>query len=434
MQEIPTKVLETLKMLAGNEEYENLLSFAAGQLPLYPQSSELFFYQAEALRNLERLDEALQSYQDAILMDPNNALARSGYALAHYEKGNVVEALTAADSAILLEPEFPDPYLTAADILENIGFPEQAVFPYERAYKMIPDNYALGRHTANLFALSEEVNDCLDLLFSMLERFPNSQRLHLQTGISMLYLLSAGAKRKDLEEYVRIWQGNFPKNRIAHQIGDAVRFNDIHFDVFTPDNLMEYFDEEEQDLTDENTVVPLVIEKLEELYPSNSGISVLELGCKDGAYGKIFRQYANLGQLVAVDISRKMLDRAYDKRIYDKVYNADFISYLSQNNNEQYDLVFSSGALSYNKNLNQSFELIHQVLKNDGKFVFIIRHNEINNDDSVTLPSFECLYNKNYISSALKRAGFDIKSIEDISEKIEWNQENRLFLYTAVKK
>ncbi len=85
-------------------------------LELSPQQPEGLALQADALQDLERFDEALESYDAAIALGYDSTAARVNRAVLHYNNGSYPLALADLDHVIARETDNADHYENRAAI------------------------------------------------------------------------------------------------------------------------------------------------------------------------------------------------------------------------------------------------------------------------------------------------------------------------------
>ena len=112
---------------------------------------------------------------------------------------------------------------------------------------------------------------------------------------------------------------------------------------------------------------------LRNMLPVVSGRRVLDLGC---GYGWFCRWAASEGarQVVGIDISSRMLDRARSETSSDRIdYRQSDLDQVHLDD-ERYDLVYSSLALHYLDDLDRLFGVVSACLGDRGAFVFSVEH------------------------------------------------------------
>ncbi|HHU24179.1 MAG: class I SAM-dependent methyltransferase [Bacilli bacterium] len=109
------------------------------------------------------------------------------------------------------------------------------------------------------------------------------------------------------------------------------------------------------------------------LFPNLEGKTVLDLGCGQGDH---CFQFVSLGakKVVGIDISEKMIKlartiNAHEKITYQKIAMEDIKSL-----NEQFDIIASSLAFHYVKDLSLLLIDLHQLLKENGFLLFSQEH------------------------------------------------------------
>lgn len=95
---------------------------------------------------------------------------------------------------------------------------------------------------------------------------------------------------------------------------------------------------------------------------------VLDLGCGTGLCGVYFRDLAL--ELVGVDLSSKMIEKAQDLGAYESLQTSDMLQYLSQPTLEPFDIIIAGDVLVYTGDLTALFERIKAALKTEGRFAF----------------------------------------------------------------
>lgn len=106
---------------------------------------------------------------------------------------------------------------------------------------------------------------------------------------------------------------------------------------------------------------------------------ILDIGCGTGLTGQAFKPFAR--SLVGVDLSRKMLDVAAEKHIYDQLFEEDIITFLNDKY-DCYDLILAGDVMVYYGDLTQLFASVNKALHAQGFFLF---NTEINSDEDYTL-------------------------------------------------
>ncbi|MBS3123756.1 class I SAM-dependent methyltransferase [Candidatus Woesearchaeota archaeon] len=115
--------------------------------------------------------------------------------------------------------------------------------------------------------------------------------------------------------------------------------------------------------------IPAMIEALGEVKDKK----ILDLGC---GFGEQLEILAKKGakELIGIDNSQKMIDLGKEKKISHCQLLVGDLNKKLKFNNEHFDIVFSSLAVHYIKNLKQLYSEAYRVLKKEGIFIFTTGH------------------------------------------------------------
>jgi lipoprotein NlpI len=91
-----------------------------------------------AYRNKGDNDRAIQDYDQAIGLDPNNAYPYNGRGIAYQRKGDNDRAMQDFDEAIRLDPDFAAPYNNRGVVYRMKGDTDRAIQDYDQAMRLDP--------------------------------------------------------------------------------------------------------------------------------------------------------------------------------------------------------------------------------------------------------------------------------------------------------
>lgn len=121
--------------------FEDALSYMDLLLKINPGSSSAYLVKGRILGEMGRENEALEAFQQALELNPNNRHAR-GIVARHHMKRNLPKALEVAQEAIDLQPDDAGNHGLKAEILWKMGRREEAEAALEEAMKRDPYNAA----------------------------------------------------------------------------------------------------------------------------------------------------------------------------------------------------------------------------------------------------------------------------------------------------
>lgn len=97
---------------------------------------------------------------------------------------------------------------------------------------------------------------------------------------------------------------------------------------------------------------------------------VLDLGCGTGLVGLAIAPYAN--QIVGVDLSPKMLEKARERALYARLAHADLLAMMQGESASSYDVVIAADVFVYVGKLEEIFAEAKRLLRLGGLFVFSV--------------------------------------------------------------
>ncbi|MEW6280548.1 MAG: tetratricopeptide repeat protein [Candidatus Eremiobacterota bacterium] len=193
----PPDVLAGAIELKNRGENPAALEILERVLAAEPARADAWFHKADALDNLERLDEALEAYDKALQLNPGHvrALCDKGHVLN--KLGRRAEAMAAWQAALLADPDNPFGLFNLGSALFQTGHLAEAVERLTRFLHLQPRMPAQEQLARDLLA-SVENPEALDALASRfpptialeicgygLSRWPDHPDLTLRQGTSL---------------------------------------------------------------------------------------------------------------------------------------------------------------------------------------------------------------------------------------------------------
>ncbi|HWX89747.1 MAG TPA: methyltransferase domain-containing protein, partial [Rhizomicrobium sp.] len=160
----------------------------------------------------------------------------------------------------------------------------------------------------------------------------------------------------------------------------------------------------------------LVAEGLQK-YAGTADLDILDIGCGTGLVGAQVRPLA--ARLDGVDISLAMLEKARDKKIYDRLDQADLVSFMSENS-DSYDAILGAAALIHFGDLRAVFRAAALCLRDQGLFVFTLFSHERDQADfavasSEKLAQSGCYtHSADYVERLGPESGFSVEMLKNV--------------------
>lgn len=281
--------------------------------------------------------DALAVARDFTARFPKHVLGWKVLGATLKKLGHVQESLEPMQKAVVLSPNDYEAFNNLGVTLKDLGRVDNAIGCYRQALALKPD-YA-DAHGNLGAALREQgkLNEALASYRKKLQLMPDDQ----ETAHHVAALSGAQTQRAP-ERYV--------------------------VDVFN--NYAETFDEHLQ-----GTLLYNVPGELTELItrhspPPASKWRVLDLGCGTGLAGQAIAPFAR--QLVGVDLAPKMLEKAADRGIYERLVCSDLMTMMSAEAPGSYDVVTAADVFVYLGELSNIMREARRLLAPRGLVAFSV--------------------------------------------------------------
>ena len=155
------------------------------------------------------------------------------------------------------------------------------------------------------------------------------------------------------------------------------------------------------------------------------GMNVLDLGCGTGLGAQLYRPFAK--RLTGVDVSSKMLAKAEEKKIYDRLEIFDILQ--DWDFPQKFHLIYSSDVFVYFGNLDTIIRSASSCLVSGGIIAFSVERLEDNCTGYRLFPSGRYAHSKAYIRDCLKLHGLQLaEETESDIRKQSGNQVKGLLI------
>ena len=158
----------------------------------------------------------------------------------------------------------------------------------------------------------------------------------------------------------------------------------------------------------------LVTEGLQQ-HTGTTKLDILDIGCGTGLVGAQVRPLAS--RLDGVDLSSAMLEKARDKKIYDRLDQADLLTFMS-GHKASYDAVLGAATLIHFGDLQAVFQAAALCLRNRGLFVFTLFSGDAEVDFAVAasdkLAQSGCYtHSGGYVTRMAPESGFSLEMLKN---------------------
>ena len=141
--------------------------------------------QGDVLYNQQRYEEALEAYEQAIRLDPNNAKAYTGKGNVLYNLERYDEALEAYDQAIRLDPNDASAYIGKGGLLDDIQLYGDALEAYERAIRLDSNNARACIGKGDVLDSLQRYDEALAAYDEAIRLDPNNATVYINKGVAL---------------------------------------------------------------------------------------------------------------------------------------------------------------------------------------------------------------------------------------------------------
>jgi len=339
-------------------------------LQAVPQRASTLINLAATQLQLSRPGDALTTAEAALEIEPHGTEAMLHRATALMQLGRLDEALAEADRLLARDDGLAAAWLRRAQTLERLGRAADALASYQRVLNIEPASAEAwgGRGTLlrELHRLDEAAH-----------AFAEALRLGADPDLYGYYLASVNGQRVPATAPGAYVEGLF--DDYADEFDDHL-VGKLRYSAHTR-----------------------LIEGLDAL-ARGPFESALDLGCGTGLCGVVVRPGTRY--LTGVDLSARMLDKARERGVYDKLVHADVVEHL-QTTDARHDLILSTDVFIYIGDLEPLFAAARQRMER-GVFCFSVEVLEEGGEaDFSLLPSLRYAHSERYLRRLAAAHGFD---------------------------
>lgn len=304
-------------------------------MDLKPSFAEAWQVRGEIQGHRQKYAEAVAAFTRAAELAPGNARPHHGAGVVLALQGDFAAASAAMGRALKLDPDYPEANCGTGAILLRVGRTVEAIGFYEKALLVNP-GYLEAR--ADLALAYEKAG-------------------RLKDAAAQYEVLADATSDAEFFRFQRASLGQAeappaaPSTLVARIFDRYARSFDEHLTKYLGYRAPQ-----------------LIFQAVARAAPSD-GLHILDLGCGTGLCGQLFKPLAT--QLVGVDLSPAMVEKARERGIYDKLIVADLLGAATALK-QRFDLVTASDVFCYIGDLAPVFQMIAAMLRPAGIFAFTV--------------------------------------------------------------
>ncbi len=365
----------------------------------------------------EEWEQAIGSYRRALALRPQYADALNNLGIALFQSRQVEEAVRCFRDALAVRPDFVLALNNLGNALLHQGKLEEAGDCYRQVLRLQPDNAQAHNHLGVVYSAQEKWDEALSCWERSLAYNPNDSRTLRNRGKAFM---AQGKDADALRSYQQALALN-PNDSEVQFLVEALRgtspLTRVPADYVTS-QFDSYADSFDQDLVERLRYRgPELLRSALGAPPSEPALDVLDLGCGTGLCGLQFRDWART--LIGIDLSPKMLERARERGVYDKLILSDLLTPVQAAKNT-FDLVLAGDVFVYLGDLGPLFSAVRRALRSGGRFAFTV---ELLEEGEFRLrPTFRFAHSRAYLRELAAKHGLQEVGMNSETIRTEFGQ------------
>ncbi|HUK81666.1 MAG TPA: tetratricopeptide repeat protein [Verrucomicrobiae bacterium] len=179
-------------------------------LQLNPDYAEAHYNLGNALLQLGKTKEAMAHYQQALRLKPDDAEARNNLGLALFRVGQIQGAIEQYEAALRIKPDFAEAHDNLGLALFQAGQIEAAISQYEQAVRINPDYAEAHFNLGHALLRRGNAREAIGHLVRWLQTNPEDAKAHGELGLALMQTDKTAEAIGHLEQAMRL-KPDFPE-------------------------------------------------------------------------------------------------------------------------------------------------------------------------------------------------------------------------------
>lgn len=418
------------------------------------------------LHQAQELDDAEDLYRTILEQFPAFPEALHFLGLLRHQKGDDEQAIALIEQAIVHEPAYSDAHNNLGNIFNRMGLLEKAAESYSKALELNPNNAAAFNNFGVVLNQLSRLDEAVGAFINAITLMPNNGEFYRNLGNAykkkgeftksidayrkvlglkpykadnyenLCMVLNLQGRVEDAMVIVKQWLEFDPDNPLALH-----RLYSYTGELALPRAADDYIEQTFDGFADSFDMVLkrldykapfLVADAVKEIAAQSSkALDILDAGCGTGLCGPLIKTCAQ--NLVGVDLSAKMLERAEMRNCYDALFQAELTAFIA-GYAAGFDVIVSADTLVYFGDLEPVCQVVALALREDGFFVFTLERAK----ESVMAgykihPHGRFSHAEAYIKDVIKSAKLSLVKLEEVRLRYEAGVPVDGFLVVASK-
>ena len=356
-----------------------------------------------------RLNEAEVGYRRILRSQPRDPDALNFLGMLCVQRGEAGAGIDFLRRSVASAPANPHAWLNLGNALMAGGAIDEARSAFQAACERAPQMSEAWFNLGVCHRRLKNPTEALSCFRSAVEHGPG----YAAAYEAMATLLYRAGRNAEAAEAYREWLKYEPDNSIARHMlaatsgeGVPARAGDEYVaEMF--DKFAETFDENLQEL---GYKAPELVAGVLGARVEKEKLDILDAGCGTGLCGPLLRRCAR--QLIGVDLSAGMIDKARPRGVYDELVVQELVGFMASRPGA-FDAIVSADTLVYFGPLGEALAAAHASLRDRGVLVFTVER--LDGDAPYRLePHGRYAHSAAYVREAMSTAGFqDLKLTEE---------------------
>lgn len=324
-----------------------------------------------ARKEQRRFNEAIRHYRNALLIKPDYVEAQNNLEYALKEQSKSEAIAECCHHVPLIKMEDVEAYYDLGIAFHAQGELDAAVKYYRHALALKPDFAEAHNGIGNILRGLGRLDDALACYQQAIQVKPDFAVAYYNMGNT---LRSIGRLDEALVCYQQLAklkpEDGETQHHIASLTGNNTERAPIQYVESLFDDYADEFDTQLQQVLKYQTPEKVVALVTQHSIPPAEKWNILDLGCGTGLVGSAIAQFAR--QLVGVDLSAKMLEKARARNLYQRLERLDLLTMMRGETDSSYDVIIASDVFVYLGRIDEIVSEIKRLVCPGGIVAFSI--------------------------------------------------------------
>jgi len=323
-------------------------------------------YQAQGV-----MAAAAESYRKALSLKPDYAEAHNNLGIVLRAQGEPDAAAESYRMALAFKPNYAEAHYGLGNAFHEQGRLDEAVFHYRQALSLKPNDAEIYNSLGIVLQKQRKIDEAINCYRSALSLHPDYADAFGNLGGALRAQGHLDEALACFQQVIRLMPGNdMAQHQIASLTGNNTERAPAQYVESVFDDYADKFDAHLQQGLKYDIPQKMAALIAQHSTPSAAKWDVLDLGCGTGLAGLAFAPFAR--RLVGVDLSTKMLEKARERNVYQRLEHSDLITMLRGEADSSYDVIIAADVFVYLGKLDEIVGEIKRLLRPGGVFTFSV--------------------------------------------------------------